>query len=385
MNPYNSGLERFIAKDYSLVKGKKVGLVTNHTGLSGDFKSNIDLFFEHPDINLVSLYAPEHGVRGNVADGVKVDNSIEQRTKLPVYSLYGENKKPTSKILEDIDVLIYDIQDIGVRFYTYISTLFYCLESCAENDISFIVLDRPNPIGRKVEGNMVQPGFESFVGLYSIPLRHGMTIGELANWANNEFNIGADLKIVQVKGWQGEYFDQMKLLWVLPSPGMPHFGTSLVYPITCLFEGTNVSEGRGTTNPFEYIGAPWINPYELVERLNAADLPGIRFRPVYFNPIFSKHKGIECGGVQTMIENRKIVNSFLTGITMAKTILDLYPDEFKWLKPVSEVHKHFFDLLMGTDQVRKKLEKGSKPLDIINEWERERLEFNSVRKKYLLY
>lgn len=381
---YSSGLENLFQDGYELLKDKRVGLVTNHTGLTRNLESNIDLFFNHPDINLVRLFAPEHGVRGNIQAGVKVSNSVDKYTGLPVYSLYGKQKKPTPEILTELDILIYDIQDIGVRFYTYVSTLFYCLESCAENDITFMVLDRLNPIGRKVEGNLVQAGFESFVGLYPIPLRHGMTVGELANWANTECKVGAKLEIIKQKGWSGEYFDRMNLLWIPPAPNIPHFETALVYPITCLFEGTNISEGRGTANPFEYIGAPWIDPYQLIKH-SEDTRPGIRLRPVYFTPTFSKHKGIECGGIQVLIEDRDKINSFLTGLSLLKTCIDLYPDRFTWIKSGAEEDKYFFDLLMGTDRVRLELMNGKQPLDIISGWEEERLEFISNRKKYLLY
>jgi len=382
---YVSGLDNFLEGRYTIVKGNKVGLVTNHTGLNRNLKSNIDLFFDHSDINLTTLFSPEHGIRGNVEDAIKINNSIDFYTKLPIYSLYGRYEKPTPTMLKDVDILIYDIQDIGVRFYTYLSTLFYCLESCAENNISFIVLDRLNPIGRKVEGNLVQPNFQSFFGLYPLPQRHGMTVGELSKWMNSEFNIEAELKVIKLRGWHGEYFDQMEeLLWIPPSPNIPHFGTAVVYPITCLFEGTNISEGRGTTNPFEYIGAPWIDPYKLNEYLKEKALAGILFRPVFFVPTFSKHKGIECGGVQVLIKDRDRSNSFLTGLTLLRAILDLYPNEKIWLEP-DEGDKYFFDLLMGTDQVRKELNEGKEPIDIINSWQKDKEQFMSVRRKHFMY
>jgi len=382
---YVSGLDNFIESRHAIVKGNKVGLVTNHTGVNRNLKSNIDLFFAHSDISLTTLFSPEHGFRGNVEDAIKINNSIDFYTKLPIYSLYGRYEKPTPTMLKDIDILIYDIQDIGVRFYTYISTLFYCLKSCAENNISFIVLDRLNPIGRKVEGNLVQPNFQSFFGFYPLPQRHGMTVGELSKWINSEFNIEAELKVIKLRGWHGEYFDQMEeFLWIPPSPNIPHFGTALVYPITCLFEGTNISEGRGTTNPFEYIGAPWIDPYKLNEYLEEKALAGILFRPVFFVPTFSKYKGIECGGVQILIKDRDGLDSYLTGLTLLKAILDLYPNEKIWLEP-DEGDKYFFDLLMGTDQVRKELNKGKEPIDIINSWQKDKEQFMSVRRKYLMY
>lgn len=382
---YRTGLDLFIAEQYELVKAKRVGLVTNHTGLDRNFQSNIDLFQQHPEIKLVALYGPEHGVRGNVQAGVKVGDNIDQYTGLPVYSLYGREKKPTAEILAGIDVLIYDIQDIGLRYYTYLSTLLYCLESCAENELDLIVLDRLNPLGRRVEGNLVNPAYQSFIGLYPIPQRHGMTVGELARWANQQFELGTRLEVVELEGWQGEYFDHLDLQWIPPSPNIPQFKTALLYPVTCLFEGTNISEGRGTANPFEYIGAPWIDPYLLSDYLAERELPGVKLRPVFFVPTFSKHKDKECGGVHLLLENRDEVDSFLTGLTILQAIFELYPEESDWLIPVNQQHKYFFDLLMGNDQVRIGLAEGRAVADIIDSWRREREDFIANSRKYILY
>ena len=382
---YVTGLERFLAKYYTKVKGKRVGLVTNHTGLTRDLKSNVDLFYQHPDINLVALYGPEHGVRGNARAGAKVEGGVDQITGLPVYSLYGSTKKPTPEMLADIDVLIFDIQDLGVRFYTYISTLFYCMESCAENDLSLIVLDRYNPLGRKVEGNIVKEEYRSFIGLYPIPQRHGMTVGELGQWARGEMDIDLDLEVIPLEGWQGEYFDQMEIPWIPPSPNIPQFETALAYPVTCLIEGTNLSEGRGTANPFEYIGAPWIDPYKLINRLEAKKLAGVKFRPTFFVPTFSKHQEKECGGIHLIIDERHKIDSFLTGLTILQEILRLYPEETEFLDPFKEGMKHFFDLHMGTDGVRKALLAGAESSQIVEKWNEERERFRSDREKYLLY
>ncbi len=382
---YRTGLDLFIAEQYELVKAKRVGLVTNHTGLDRNLQSNIDLLQQHPEIKLVALYGPEHGVRGNVQAGVKVGHNIDQYTGLPVYSLYGREKKPTAEILAGVDVLIFDLQDIGLRFYTYISTLFYCLESCAENELDLIVLDRLNPLGRRVEGNLVNPAYQSFIGLYPIPQRHGMTAGELARWANQQYGLGARLAVVELEGWQGEYFDHLDLQWIPPSPNIPQFKTALLYPVTCLFEGTNISEGRGTANPFEYIGAPWIDPYRLCDYLRERELPGVKLRPVFFAPTFSKHKDKECGGVQLLLENRDEVDSFLTGLTILQAIFELYPAESNWLIPANQQHKYFFDLLMGSDQVRIGLAEGRAVADIMDNWCREREDFIANSRKYILY
>ncbi len=380
---YRSGLDVFIEDRYQLVSGKNVGLVTNHTGLTSELKSNIDLFYQHPEINLVKLFGPEHGVRGNLRAGAEVDDMKDPVTGLPVFSLYGEYRKPTAELLNDIDVLIYDIQDVGVRFYTYLSTLFYLLEACGENGVELIVLDRLNPLGRRVEGNIVKEEFFSFVGLYPVPQRYGMTAGELAFWANNEFQLGAELNIIKLEDWKGRYFDEIKLPWIPPSPNIPSFDTALVYPVTCMFEGTNLSEGRGTACPFSYTGAPWVDPGELHIYLKRAKLPGVEFRPVYFIPSYSKHKGEECGGVQLFITDRNEVNSHLTGLTMVKAFFDLYPGQTNWRKPFKE--RYMFDLLLGTDEVRKGMEAGKEPAEIIAGWSEERLKFEEVREKYLLY
>lgn len=382
---YKAGLENFINERYQLVKDKKVGLVTNHTGLDSNFDSNIDLFYRHPDINLVALYGPEHGVRGKSQAGMKVKDSKDIYTGLPVYSLYAKNKKPGSEILKDIDVLVYDIQDIGVRFYTYISTLFYCLESCHENNKELIVLDRLNPLGRKTEGNIRELEYKSFISLYPIPHRHGKTVGELALWANEYFDYNVNLNIVRVEGWKGEYFDQLDLLWIPPSPNIPHFKTALHYPITCLFEGTNISEGRGTTNPFEFIGAPWIDPFILTEYINKLKLTGLAFRAVFFEPTFSKHKSKECGGVQVMITDRDKVNSIQSGLALLKAFFDLYPEHTEFILPENKNHRVFFDLLMGTDQVRKGLVNNIDINKITKNWHKETEEFKEITRDYILY
>lgn len=385
MTVYKTGLENFLDDKYQIVKGKRVGLVTNHTGLTTDLKSNVDLFHAHPEIELVKLFGPEHGVRGNVTAGGKVSDSRDKKTGLPVISLYGENKKPSPEMLNDIDTLIFDIQDLGVRFYTYVSTLLYCLESCGENNKELIVLDRMNPLGRKVEGNIVRSEFSSFVGLYPIPHRHGMTFGELALWANQQFKLDVDLEIIEMSGWQGEYFDQLDSCWIPPSPGIPHFNTALTYPITCMVEGTNISEGRGTANPFEYIGAPWIDPDRLAQSLEEENLAGIRFRPTYFIPSTSKHKGQECGGVHLIVDDKQKVDSYLISLTMIQKLFELYPEQTDWRKPPKDSYKYFFDLLMGTDQVREKINNGISAEEILNDWEKEREEFCKKRKEYLLY
>ena len=332
MSVYRAGLDRLLDEEFHLIAGKTVGIVTNHTGVTQDMRSNFDVLASRTDVKVGALFAPEHGARGDVQAGGRVDNEVDPETGLPIYSLYGEVRTPTKEMLSGIDVMIYDLQDVGVRYYTYLSTMLHVMQGCAQHGVPLLILDRLNPIGRRVEGNILEPGFESFVGAYPMALRHGLTVGELARWANEALNVNAEITIVQCSGWNGQYWDELKLPWVPPSPNIPSFTTALVYPVTCLFEGTNISEGRGTANPFEYIGAPWINPLRLVDELNKKDLPGVLFRPVYFVPTFSKHASTQCGGVQVIIADREAVDSCLTGLTLYKTIRTS-TQRTQWLPP----------------------------------------------------
>lgn len=389
MIKYKSGLDNLIAGKRDQLKDQRLGLVTNHTGLSSNLESTIDILSKEPEINLVKLFGPEHGVRGNAAAGDKVEDQLDSKTGLKMISLYGDNKKASAEMLRDLDALVFDIQDLGLRFYTYLSTLLYTIESCGENDLKLYILDRLNPLGRKLEGNIVQPEFRSFIGLYPLPHRHGMTFGELAQWANQEFNLNAELEVIKCSGWQGETFAEPEseddLFWIPPSPAVPHFKTAQVYPISCMLEGTNISEGRGTANPFEYFGAPWIEPELLSRELENKKLPGLRFRPVYFIPAASKHQGQECGGVQILVSEEEKVGSYLSALTIIKTLFKLYPEETEWLQPPKDSQKYFFDLLMGTDQVRKKIDQDYAVRDILADWKRELDQFKEKRKEYLLY
>ncbi len=384
MKKYKTGLENFLEGKLDYLKGKKVALLTNHTGLTTDLKQNIDLFYKNKNINLTKLFAPEHGIRGNSNAGDKIKNEVDKKTNLEVISLYGDLKKPSLDILEDIDTIIFDIQDLGLRFYTYLSTLLYTLESCGESNTEIIVLDRMNPLGRKVEGNIVEDDFRSFVGLYPLPHRHGMTFGELAKWANEEFSLNAKLRVVKCSGWDGEKFSEFdNLFWVPPSPGIPNYKSAEVYTITVLFEGLNISEGRGTTKPFEYFGAPWLDADKLLDELKNKNLNGVNFRPVYFKPCYSKHKDKECEGLQIFIDNEKEINSYFIALNIIKTLFEIYPEKIKWIK--NENGKYFFDLLMGTDKVRKSIDNGVEVSDIIKVWDQELNDFLEKRKKYLLY
>ncbi len=400
------GVEVFLEEHLDLVKGKKVGLITNPTGVNSDLKKIIDLFKENPAVNLVALYGPEHGVRGNVQAGRYIPFYFDKKYKLPVFSLYGQFLKPDIKMLKNIDeymrsfdtqnigktpknsmlkgvdVMMFDIQDVGIRIYTYIATMANCMQVCAENGIDFIVLDRPNPInGIDMEGPLLEyPDYSSFVGLYPIPVRHGMTIGELAMLFNDQFlEKRVNLTVVPMHGWKRNmWFDETSLPWIIPSPNMPTLDTAIVYPGQVFLEGTNISEGRGTTKPFELFGAPWIDGYELSNKLNKLGLPGVKFREAWFTPVFSKYKGTLCGGVQIHVIERKKYKPFESSLYIIKTIKENYPDHF-------EFHTEYFDKIMGSSRMRESIEKGMEVKDIVNIFVGGLEKFSELRKSYLLY
>lgn len=375
------GIEVLLKEEKKLLKGKKVGLITNPTGIDSHLTSVVDLLHDDPDIQLTTLFGPEHGVRGDAQAGASVDFYVDEKTGLPVYSLYGKTKKPTSEMLKDVEVLVFDIQDVGTRYYTYIYTMAYAMEAAKENDIPFIVLDRPNPLGGEaVDGPVLEQEFSSFVGMYPIPLKHGMTVGELATLFNKEFKIGANLQVIKMKGWKRDMdYDATGLPFVLPSPNMPTVSTAFVYPATGLIEGTNVSEGRGTTKPFELIGAPYINGDVLAGKLNALRLPGVQFRGASFTPMFSKHAGQLSHGVEIYVTDRKKFKAVPTGLHLIKTIHDLYPDDFEFLQANN------FNLLIGNGWVKGKIDEGSSVNEIMQEYQDDLDAFKKVRKNYLLY
>lgn len=380
------GIDVLVNEHLDELEGKNVGLITNPTGVDQDLNSIVDFLHQNDKVNLVALYGPEHGVRGGAQAGEDVDYYMDERTGLPVYSLYGDTKKPTPEMLEDVDVLLFDIQDVGARFYTYIYTMAYAMEAAAENDIKMIVLDRPNPIsGGNVQGPVLDKDYASFVGMYPIPQQHGMTVGELAELFNEEFDIHANLEVMKMHGWERSmYYDDTTLPWVMPSPNMPTLDSAIVYPGTALIEGTNISEGRGTTKPFELIGAPFINGEDLAEQLSKADLPGVRFRAAYFTPQFSKHEGELSGGIEIYVTDRNSYESVETGLTIVKTIHDMYPDDFEFRKE-DDSGVSFFDQLIGNGWVRKKIEEGASVEEIVNEWEADLDDFKDLRREYLLY
>lgn len=380
-NKVTPGVEVLLDDQKELLKGKKVGLITNPTGIDSKLNSIVDLLHDDSDIELTALFGPEHGVRGDAQAGEYVESYIDEKTGLPVYSLYGQTRKPTPEMLKNVEVLVFDIQDVGTRYYTYIYTMAYAMEAAKENNIPIVVLDRPNPLGGlSVDGPVLEPEFSSFVGMYPIPTKHGMTVGELARFFNTEFNIKADLKVVKMKGWRRSMvFDDTGLPFVLPSPNMPTVSTTFVYPATGLIEGTNLSEGRGTTKPFELIGAPYINSTNLAVELNSLRLPGVKFRAASFTPSTSKHAGKLSHGVEIYITDRDEFDAVTTGLHIIKTIHDMYPDDFEFLS------NNFFDKLIGNDLVRTMILEGASVTEITKTYQKELSEFKKVRKEYLLY
>jgi uncharacterized protein YbbC (DUF1343 family) len=374
-----------LLEDPSAILGEsRVGLITNPTGVTLGLYSTFDAFHEHPGISLAAVFGPEHGARGDAQDALPVESGVNEATGVPVYSLFGDVRKPTAEMLEGVDVLVFDIQDVGARFYTYVSTLTYALEAAREHGKGVVVLDRPNPInGVAVEGNILEPGFESFVGLHPIPIRHGLTIGELAIIINE--GIGAELRVAPMEGWsRGMWFDETGLPWVQPSPNIPTLETATVYPGTCFFEGLNVSEGRGTTRPFEYIGAPWIDARGWASSLNTLGLDGVVFRPCHFTPVFDKFQGETCGGVQVHVTDWDAFKPVEAGLHMLATCIDLWTEKCEWRTSKESDHLHI-DLLTGTDKVRKALMEGASVDDIMGGWGGDLASFMERREKYLLY
>lgn len=381
----NLGVDVFLEQHVQLVKGLRVGLLTNQTGANAELVSTIRLFHQHPDIQLTALFAPEHGLKTYVKEGEKFSSTVHKETNLPVFSLYGASKKPTEEMMDEVDVVIFDIQDIGARYYTYIYSLAYMMEACRSKNRKMIVLDRPNPIGGiEVEGNLVADDFTSFVGLYPIPNRHGMTVGELASYFNKEFSIHCDLTVVSMEGWsRNMYFSDTGLPWISPSPNTTGIDMMLLYPGTCLIEGTNLSEGRGTTQPFEIIGAPFINGEKLQDELNALKLPNIHFRATSFKPTYQKYQDEICEGIQLHILNRLNFKPVSTFSMVFKMIVSIYGDRIEFLKYESLKHP-MFDLLAGNALLRKSVLEGNVE-NFLEECRTDTKEFITKRSKYLLY
>ncbi len=376
-----AGIDVFLSQRQDLLRGKRCGLITNTSAVTRDGVLTMDALFADETINLTALFAPEHGLREEYQTS-RVGDGFDSEKKVPIYSLYGESLKPTKEQLRRIDMLIFDIQDVGVRFFTYISTLCLAMEAAAASNVEFVVLDRPNPLGGLVvEGPVLANEFRSFVGCHPIPTRHGMTIGELALLFNDRFlPTPVKLHVVQMSSWTRDmWFDDTELPWRKPSPGIYTLDTAIAYGATCFFEGTNLSEGRGTDTPFQIVGAPWGNGELLAESLNSLALPGVEFEPTEFTPKGSKHKGRKCKGVSLRVTDRDKYRCVLTGVAMLYAIHQLWPSKFRW------TGGNFIDLLAGTDELRKLVNAGAEPREIIARRQAATDEFQRIRRRYLLY
>ena len=375
--------------DRRLLAGRTVGLVCNPASIDAHFRHVIDRA-EAAGVTVGAIFGPQHGFRSDVQENmIESAHAEDRRRKRPVYSLYSETRTPTKAMLAGLDAIVIDLQDVGTRIYTYIYTMANCMTAARDHDLPVIVCDRPNPIGGlSVEGPMLESGFESFVGQYPIPMRHGMTIGELARMFNDAFGIGAKLEVVQMPAWRrDDYMDVVGLPWVLPSPNIPTLDTAIVYPGTVLLEGTNVSEGRGTTRPFELVGAPWADPEAIVSDLAARELPGVVFRPALFEPTFHKHAKTSCGGCQIHVTDRAAFRAVETGVAVIEAFRAADANAFVWRDPPYE-YEHVIppiDILYGSSALRETLERGGTAADLAAGWPVDLQPFLEMRQRYLLY
>jgi uncharacterized protein YbbC (DUF1343 family) len=373
--------------DSGTLAGRRVGLVCNPASVDGDLRHVADRVAANGRITLGALFGPQHGIRSDVQENmIETGHGHDDRRRVPVYSLYSETREPTAEMLRGLDALVIDLQDVGTRIYTYIYTMANCLRAARRHAVKVIVCDRPNPIGgMAVEGPMLEHGFESFVGLFPVPMRHGMTIGELARLFNEHFGIGADLEIVPMTGWRrAMYADETGLPWVLPSPNIPTLDSAIVYPGTVLFEGTNVSEGRGTTRPFELVGAPWVDAECFAGDMNRLALPGVHFRPAIFEPTFHKHAKTACGGCQIHVLDRAAFRPVETGVALLGAF---HAGGFAWRDPPYEyeAQKPPIDILAGSAALRNGIDAGVPAREIARSWEDAVAQFAPLRDRYLLY
>ena len=376
------GVEVLISDSLHLVSGTRVGLITNQTGIDRSGRSDIDILADHPEITLAALYAPEHGIRGEERAGAAIESGVDERTGVAIHSLYGDTRKPTSDMLKGVDVLVFDMQDVGARYYTYVSTIALAIEASCEHNVPFLVLDRPNPIrGDVVQGNILNPSYKTFVGFYEVPIRHGMTPGELARMYVGAFGISVDLTVVPVEGWKRDMtFDDTNLPWVPPSPNMPNIASALAYPGTCLFEGTPISVGRGTDKAFQWIGAPWLDGPALAEALNEYEIDGVSFEPVKFTPRNAgdrKFEGVNVEGVRLIAQSTDY-DASRAGVAMLMETYRVSRENWEWY----EAH---FDRLAGTDALRLGLVSNASFEELVSGWDAGVSEFESDRAPYLLY
>lgn len=385
-----TGLDILVEKDLQPLWDRHVGIVTNHTAITKDGKHITQIVYDHPKVNLIALFGPEHGIWGDEVAGAKLGDATDPRTQIPIYSLYGETHKPTPEMLEGIDLLVYDIQDVGVRFYTYISTLGLVMEAAGEQGIPVMVLDRPNPIGGEVVGGpVIDMTLKSFVGQFPIPIRYGMTVGELAHMINEEGwmaeGVKVDLEVVAMRGWnRAMWYDDTDLPWVAPSPNMPDLKTAAVYPGTCFFEGTNLSEGRGTEQPFLQMGAPWVDPAALAERMNALNFPGLRFHAIEYTPVSIPGKSVRprymdqvVRGVQLELEDMRAFDPIRMALYLLADIARNNPEEMRFTS--------YFTTLLGQRGVDEIMKQGGDLEQVIEGWEEDLTAFSQRRQLYFLY
>lgn len=384
------GLEKLLGGRRELVRGARVGLICNQSSVDRGLRHAADLMSEQRDIRLTALFGPQHGIRGDVQDNmVETAHALDRSTGLPIYSLYSETREPTEEMLKELDVLVFDMQDVGCRIYTFVYTLANCMRAAKKYGKLVVVCDRPNPInGEMLAGTVLEPSFESFVGQFPIATRHGMTVCELARLFNERFGIGCELEVVPMEGWSRElWLDETDAPWVIPSPNMPTLDTATVFPGTVHLEGTQLSEGRGTTRPFELIGAPYIESEVYAKELARLGLPGVYYRSCGFQPTFQKHAGLTCGGVQIHVTDRKAFEPVIVGVATVKVAYDLYTDHFRWKEPPYEYvyDKNPFDVISGTGQLREAIERGDSVERIADSWKDDLEKFRQERAPFLLY
>lgn len=388
--PVQLGIERLLTERIDLLRGLRVGLVCNQASVDHSFRHAADLFHEHPEINLTTLFGPQHGIRGDVQDNmIETAHGRDAKTGLPIYSLYSETREPTEEMLRDVDVIVCDLQDVGCRIYTFVYTLANCMRAAKKYGKKVIACDRPNPIGGvQVAGAVLDPACASFVGQYPVPTRHGMTFCELGRLFNEHFEIGCELECITMSGWRRElWYNDTDAPWVLPSPNIPTPDTAAVFPGSVHLEGTQMSEGRGTTRPFELVGAPYINSDDYAAALDDLKLPGVWFRACVFMPTFQKHGGKACGGVQLHVLERDTFEPVIAGVAVVKTAFDMYGDQFRWKDPPYEYEydRNPFDLIAGTTAVREAIERGDPVKAIEESWRAPLKDFGLLRERFLLY
>ncbi len=388
-----TGLDVLIREDFLRLNGKSIGLVCNQASVSHDYRHVLEILLakhQGGHLQLKAVFGPQHGLFGHTQDNmIEWEADDFRRQPFATYSLYGQHREPTPEMLKELDVLVIDLQDVGARYYTFIWTIALCIKACAAAGIPVMILDRPNPInGIQVEGTLLDPEFASFVGLYPLPIRHGLTFGEIAKYLQSKFFPTADLSVIQMEGWdRSAYLDQTDAPWAIPSPNMPTVDTAVVYPGGCLIEGTNLSEGRGTTRPFEIIGAPYLDGWKLAERLNSRALPGVTFRALQFEPTFNKFAGTLCEGVFLHVTDRAAFQPVLTFVGLLQDVLSLAPGQFNWNPPPYEYEylKLPIDILNGNVWLREAIEKQVPLNEIRDRFQEECRSFESVRRESLLY